>query len=112
MGKSFFSQIIMPLNALIEKCIEEGSTSNRSEEIIQHKMSHSGGYLYVYKNSSDNQTLNETLTFDMEGLAIAGQDDQEKCEFSVGPGGQHVIELKKTGGGWALGTSCSYSISS
>mmetsp|Transcript_15663 Transcript_15663/g.24005 ORF Transcript_15663/g.24005 Transcript_15663/m.24005 type:complete len:103 (+) Transcript_15663:1689-1997(+) len=102
----------MPKEALIEKCIAEGKGSNRADDIIQYSMSHSGGYIYVYVNSTGDSTLNETLSFDKEGLDIVGQDDQEKCEFSVGPGEQHVIELKKTGGGWALGSSCSYSISS
>ena len=97
MARSWTSQVVFPKEALVEKCISEGKSANRSDDIIQYSMSHSGGYIYVYVNNSADQTLNEKISFEKENLVIEENEDQEEVELSVGPGDRHVISLKKTG---------------
>lgn len=67
--------------------------------------------MFVYKNTSEGSTLEETLGLNLEGLKVEGQEDQSKVEIILGPGQQKVIKLVKTGGGYSFGSSASYSIS-
>ena len=82
--------------------------TERANDIKQHTLQHSAGIIFVYKNSTADKVLNETLGFELEGLKIEGQDDQSEVKISIGPGEQQVINLATTGGGYSYGSSCSF----
>lgn len=111
MASSFSSMVIKGDNSLIQQCIEEGEKNERAPGIFQCYLQHSAGIIYVYKNETTDQTLNEEAGFNLEGLTIDGQEDQTKVDITLGPGEQIVIKLVTTGGGYSIGTSTSYSIS-
>ena len=68
--------------------------------------------MYLYVNETSDKILKEEMGFKLEGLAIEGQEDQEKVEIELGPSEEKVISIKAIGGGWKFGTSCSYGIAS
>lgn len=109
-ASSFSSQVLMSYDNLIEKCLEEGTQNDRADGIYQKYLSHSGGIIYVYKNETGDKTLKEELGLNLEGLRVDGQEDQSKVDILIVPGQRKVIKLVTTGGGYSIGTSCSYNI--
>lgn len=72
-------------------------------------MQHTGGIFFVYKNDSNDKTLKEEITFDVDGLVVEGQEDF-KVVIELGPGQKEIIKLKATGGPWSFGCSCAYGV--
>jgi hypothetical protein len=56
-------------------------------------MSHDGGAVFVFKNDSKSDTLEEEITFDLKNLRIDGQEDQKSVKISLAPGIQKEIFL-------------------
>ena len=67
----------------------------------------------VYKNDSDDQTLEEELGFpNLVNLRIADQEDQSTVHIKIGPGEQKIIKLVKISKqeGFSYSSSMSYSL--
>lgn len=65
----------------------------------------------VYKNDSKDKTLNETITFTLEGLTIDGNNPNDNVvQFSLPPSGEKIVKLSTMTGGFSFGMGTSYSI--
>lgn len=65
----------------------------------------------VYKNDSKDKVLNETITFNLEGLTIDGNNPDDKVvQFSLPPQSEKVVRLSTLTGGFSFGMGTSYSI--
>ena len=41
---------------------------------------------YLYQNNSFNKKLKEEIKYQLEGLEIVGQEDQQNVVIDIGPG--------------------------
>jgi hypothetical protein len=66
-------ELLVPCqNALVQKCMAEGTQCQKNNEICHWQFSHDGGAVFVYKNSSKSNTLEEKIAFDLKNLRIDG----------------------------------------
>ena len=110
-ASSYSEKVVLGSGALIAKCIAEGDKQERAEGINYHSLQHSGGIIIVYTNTTDGQTLNEKLSFTLEGMVVKGHEGSD-VDVKCGPGETIDVQLETTGGGYSYGVGMSYSISS
>lgn len=110
-SSSYSQQVELGDSAVEEECLATGKQTERAEGIVQYFLWHSAGIMIIYKNDSAGQTLTETLKFQLKGLQIEGQENQEEVTVTVAPGEQKNIKLTPSGGDMSYATSSSYSLS-
>ena len=62
---------------------------------------------YLYVNESTDKKYKEEIDFDIEGLAIIGQEDQKHVKVELGPGYTKILKLEATSGPWKIGQAFS-----
>ena len=77
------------------------------DDISRYQYQHPAGFFYLYVNRSSNKRLEETLKFQLEGLEIEGQEDNENVALVVGPGEDGFVQLNATGSSMRLGMAMS-----
>ena len=106
---TYTSQLFWGEKSLLQQCLASGQQKVRGEGIIQYSMQHTGGIFFVYKNDSQDKTLKEEITFDIDALEVEGHEGN-KVVLDLGPGQQEIIKLTATGGPWQFGCSCAYGV--
>ena len=72
---------------LRQMCLEEDKRTQRGGvEIYCYQLQHEGGMFYLYQNNSFNKKLKEEIKYQLEGLEIVGQEDQQNVVIDIGPG--------------------------
>ena len=61
-----------------------------------YKAWHDNGFVTLYINKSKNKVLTETVTYELEGMAIEGLDRETTVLVKVGPGEEFLIKLVNT----------------
>ena len=102
---SMTSQVFHGKAALTALCKSEGDKAQRgdSDPIFCYSLQHDGGMFYLYVNETSDKKYKEEITFDIEGLAIADQEDQKQVKVEIGPGESRAVSLVATGGPWKIG---------
>ena len=79
-------------------------------DVFVYTYKHPEGIAFLYENKTSNKTLEEKVTFKIEGLEIVGRRG-DSVTLRVGPGESEVVELKSVSSQWSIQTSIRYSIS-
>jgi len=74
---SMTTQLFHGEKTLTEMCKTEENKAQRgdSDPIFCYSLQHDGGMFYLYTNETTDKKYIEEITFDIEGLEIAGQED-------------------------------------
>jgi hypothetical protein len=64
----------------------------------------------LYVNNEAKDTLEEEISFTLQGLEIEDAPDQTKVEFTIGPGQEKFIKLKSISTPWKIKTGISYGV--
>ena len=98
------SQAVHHGPAMLKKmCLEANDKEPiAGDAISKYKYTHSGGFFYLYVNHSSDKRLEETLQLQLEGLKVAGQEDNETVKLVVEPGEDAAVQLDATGGSMRL----------
>ena len=90
--KSSYSQLVdeqvtWKTDTLIQKAIDEGEKTvcKLDDGIKLHRLTHSGGIMLVYTNSTADKELYETITFDLKSMKIVNCDSN-RVNIKCGPG--------------------------
>jgi len=75
----------MDEKTLIQRCIEDGKVSERTSQIVQISYMHQAGMIYIYRNDSEDKNLQETLSFQLQGLQIEGFPGDNEVEINLSP---------------------------
>ena len=89
-GLSEYEKVILDEPALIARALDLGEVEDRQPGITYHRLHHSGGIILVYTNTTSDQTLHETITFNCKNLHFKDEDGNmieiKDFDMVVGPG--------------------------
>ena len=85
------------MKAVYQRCEEQGDFHNLGHSnIFARKLMHPQGIVLVYCNESSDKSLHEVLEVELTGsFEIEHQLDQSRIEFTLAPGCQQRISIKR-----------------
>lgn len=91
-----------PLDVLIEQALKEGVCTDHGTQdqngllIFQYQYEITGGYVFVWQNSSKDVHFHKELELELKNLSIMGKDEEtKKFVIDLKPGEQESMVLKE-----------------